>query len=57
VDLTLYYPSIMNVTAGGKVYALPTDIAPFGLMYYNKRMFREAGIPFPKADWKWPSLS
>jgi ABC-type glycerol-3-phosphate transport system substrate-binding protein len=55
VDLTLYYPSIMKrYSPGGKVYALPTDIAPFGLMYYNKRMFREAGIPFPKADWKWP---
>lgn len=55
VDLSAYYPSIIRrYSPGGKVYALPTDIAPFGLMYYNKTMFREAGLPYPKADWQWP---
>jgi multiple sugar transport system substrate-binding protein len=32
----------------GDVYALPKDIGPF-VMYYNKEIFRKAGVPFPSA--------
>jgi multiple sugar transport system substrate-binding protein len=32
----------------GDIYALPKDIGPWA-MYYNKDLFRKAGIPFPSA--------
>jgi ABC-type glycerol-3-phosphate transport system substrate-binding protein len=57
VDTSAYYETIMKrFSPGGKVYALPTDIAPTGVVYYNKKMFREAGIPYPdmKKNWQWP---
>jgi len=33
----------------GDIYALPKDIGPF-VMYYNKDIFRKAGVPFPSPD-------
>lgn len=36
----------------GRVYALPTDLDLYGI-YYNKKMFAKAGIPFPDASWDW----
>ncbi|HJT24636.1 MAG TPA: extracellular solute-binding protein, partial [bacterium] len=38
----------------GEVYAIPEDTAPSGLIYYNRKYFREAGIPYPKDNWTWP---
>ncbi|MBP5093187.1 MAG: sugar ABC transporter substrate-binding protein [Abditibacteriota bacterium] len=36
----------------GVTYCIPTDID--GLqMYYNKKMFDEAGIPYPDGSWTW----
>jgi len=50
-----YYPTVLKrFTPGGRLYALPSDTAPAGLIYYNKKLFREAGIPFPDGKWKWP---
>ncbi|MCC6485686.1 MAG: sugar ABC transporter substrate-binding protein [Armatimonadetes bacterium] len=36
----------------GRVYALPTDLDLYGL-YYNKKMFDKAHIPYPDASWDW----
>lgn len=50
-----YYAAIMKrFSPDGKIYAVPSDIAPFGLVYYNKKIFLEAGVPFPRGDWSWP---
>ncbi len=55
IDPKIYYDSVLKrYSPGGRIYALPTDIAPFGLVYYNKKIFTEAGVPFPTAKWKWP---
>ncbi len=55
LDTKAYYPSVMNrFSLGGKVYALPGDISPFGLVYYNKKIFDEAGVPYPTSQWSWP---
>ena len=55
VDLKVYYPSIVKrFSPNGKIFAIPQDIAPAGLMYYNKKIFQEAGVPFPTGDWSWP---
>lgn len=35
------------------LYVLPRDIAPIGLIYYNKRLFKEAGLDLPDGTWTW----
>lgn len=55
LDLKEYDPTIVSrFTREGKLYALPQDIAPEGLVYYNKAAFREAGLPYPTENWTWP---
>ena len=55
VDLKGYYSGVLNrFSRDGKVYAIPEDTAPSGLVYYNRKFFREAGIPYPKDNWTWP---
>ncbi|HTC21923.1 MAG TPA: sugar ABC transporter substrate-binding protein [bacterium] len=55
VDLTAYYPGVLGrFSPGGKVYALPQDTAPTGLVFYNRKMFRDAGLPYPDGSWTWP---
>jgi multiple sugar transport system substrate-binding protein len=41
--------------AGGQVYGLPKDWGTLGV-FYNKDLFRKAGIPFPGASWTWDDL-
>ena len=36
----------------GKFYGLPRGWTTF-VLYYNKDMFREAGVPFPREGWTW----
>ncbi len=39
----------------GKVYGLPEVISP-DVLFYNKKLFKEADIPFPSEEWKWDDL-
>jgi len=49
-----YYPEIVRTHSwNGNLYVLPRDIAPIGLIYYNKRLFDEAHIPYPDGSWTW----
>lgn len=51
-DLKEFYPEIIDrFTVERKLYAVPRDTAPFACVYYNKRLFDEAGIPYPTDDW------
>ncbi len=53
-DINAYYAPILRAhTYQDKLYVLPRDIAPIGLIYYNKRLFKEAGIPYPDGSWTW----
>lgn len=53
-DIDAYYEPIRKAhTYQGKLYVLPRDIAPIGLIYYNKKLFQEAGIPYPDGSWTW----
>lgn len=55
VDLGEFYPGVVGrFTREGKLYALPQDTAPSGLVYYNKAVFDEMGVPYPTDDWSWP---
>lgn len=54
MDMKEFYPGIVDrFSPGGKLYAIPSDTAPFGLMYYNQTLFDEAKIPYPKPSWNW----
>ena len=56
VDLSIYVDaSLKAYTFDGKLYALPRDIDSMGL-WYNKKIFDQAGIPYPTDDWKWADL-
>jgi multiple sugar transport system permease protein len=49
-----YYQEIVNrFTVRGQVYTIPRDIAPVACIYYNKKIFDAAGIPYPSDDWSW----
>jgi multiple sugar transport system substrate-binding protein len=42
-------------TADGGQYGLPRDLNTI-VLYYNKAMFDEAGIPYPDETWDWTKL-
>lgn len=49
-----YYKEIVDAhSIEGKLYVLPRDIAPITVIYYNKKHFRDAGLPQPTGDWSW----
>jgi multiple sugar transport system permease protein len=53
-DIKAYYEPIVRAHSwNGTCYVLPRDIAPMGLIYYNKKAFDEAGIPYPDGNWTW----
>jgi multiple sugar transport system substrate-binding protein len=57
VDIKIYYSGVMKrFTTGGKVYALPQDTAPIACLFYNKALFKKAGVPFPNDHWTWDDL-
>jgi multiple sugar transport system substrate-binding protein len=39
-------------TVGGKVVAVPALVDNLSLVY-NKKLFQQAGVPLPTADWSW----
>ncbi|MFI5695844.1 ABC transporter substrate-binding protein [Kribbella sp. NPDC051586] len=53
VDLA-NYPAALNqrFTVDGKVYAVMTQVGS-NAVWYNKKLFDEAGLPHPKAGWTW----
>lgn len=42
-------------TADGKQYGLPRDLN-VGVLYYNKKIFDTAGLPYPDDTWDWAKL-
>ncbi len=48
-----YFPNVVDIGRRGKgLYAIPIDFTPM-VVYYNKKMFRDAGVPYPKPGWTW----
>lgn len=43
-------------TVGGKLFAIPRDVAPFACVFFNKKLFDEAGLEYPTDDWTWEDL-
>jgi ABC-type glycerol-3-phosphate transport system substrate-binding protein len=53
-DLSSYYPQVLDrFTVDNQTYVIPRDTAPIGVIYYNKKAFDEAGVPYPNDDWTW----
>jgi ABC-type glycerol-3-phosphate transport system substrate-binding protein len=56
-NLDDFFPEVVNrFSRDGKVYCIPRDTAPFACVYYNKRLFDEAEVPYPTDDWDWYDL-
>lgn len=36
----------------GKIVGVPENCGPY-MIFYNRRLFREAGLPYPKPGWTW----
>lgn len=36
----------------GKIVGVPENCGPY-MVFYNKKLFREAGVPYPKPGWSW----
>jgi ABC-type sugar transport system permease subunit/ABC-type glycerol-3-phosphate transport system substrate-binding protein len=53
IDTTQWFPNVTNIARkGSALYAFPKGFTPL-MMFYNKRLFREAGIPYPAESWTW----
>lgn len=49
--LSDYFPNAANAgRRGNALYAIPQDFTPV-VMYYNKRLFDKAGVPYPRPGW------
>jgi len=52
-----FFPEVIDrFTVDNKLYCVPRDTAPFACIYYNKKIFDEARIPYPSDDWNWDEL-
>ncbi|MEH7609756.1 ABC transporter substrate-binding protein [Gottfriedia acidiceleris] len=55
-SLDNYPKSLVNLyTVDGKLYGIPKDFDITGF-WYNKKIFDEAGIPYPDNTWDWNKL-
>jgi len=55
-NLDDYWPALLDSARyQGDVYGLPRDIEAHAL-YYNKKLFDEAGLAYPSDDWTWDDL-
>ncbi|GCE26688.1 ABC transporter substrate-binding protein [Dictyobacter alpinus] len=52
-----YYPALVNpfTCTSGQVYGLPKDWNSLGV-FYNKQLFKDAGLTAPAAGWTWDDL-
>lgn len=51
-DMARVYPNVAKmVQLDGKTWALPSSVNSTMLVFYNRRHFREAGIPEPDGTW------
>ena len=57
IDLGDYFPAVQKAfTIGGHVYFLPQAFN-VSLLYYNKKLFKQANESLPSSDWTWQSYA
>jgi multiple sugar transport system substrate-binding protein len=48
-----YFENVVDIARRGEqLYAIPLDFTPM-IMYYNKRLFDAAEVPYPQDGWSW----
>jgi multiple sugar transport system permease protein len=53
IDTAQWFANAVNIARKqDKLYAFPKGFTPL-MMFYNKKLFRDAGIPYPSSDWTW----
>ena len=53
LDTSIYLPGVLEPGRWNDAqYLLPKDFSPLAV-YYNKKLFDEAGIPYPQDGWTW----
>lgn len=55
MDLSQYYGIDRLRNSDGKLYAVPQGIQ-VDVLYYNKNMFDDAGVPYPTPQWTYEDL-
>ncbi len=53
LDMSVFYPAVAAIgQVGGKTYLLTKDYSPL-VLFYNKKLFDEAGVEYPSDKWTW----
>ena len=53
IDTTQWYSNVLAIgRRDGALYAFPKGFTPL-MVYYNRALFRAAGVPEPNAEWTW----
>ena len=53
IDTTQWYSNVLNIARRGEaLYAFPKGFTPL-MMFFNKKLFDDARIPYPHAKWTW----
>lgn len=48
-----FFPNVVDIARRGEaIYAAPGDFTPM-VLYYNKKLFDQAGVPYPQPGWTW----
>ncbi|MEZ4709471.1 MAG: sugar ABC transporter substrate-binding protein [Caldilineaceae bacterium] len=56
LDMNVFLPGIADFgVVDGHTYYLTKDYSPL-VLYYNKKLFDEAGVAYPTAEWTWDDL-
>jgi ABC-type glycerol-3-phosphate transport system substrate-binding protein len=51
-----FYPALLaGFRANNQIYGIPRD-NDTKVIYYNRSLFQEAGMPLPRPDWTWEDL-
>lgn len=51
-----FYPEVVSAfTRNGQLIGIPQNASSL-VIYYNKNLFQQAGIAFPKDDWNWDNF-
>jgi len=55
-DMSKFPPEIVSLyNYGGRQFGIPKDLDTIAL-WYNKKLFDEAGVPYPDSTWNWDTL-
>ncbi|MHB1000701.1 MAG: ABC transporter substrate-binding protein [Armatimonadota bacterium] len=53
IPVNKLYPNLKPyIYYDNKIVGVPENCAPY-VIFYNKKMFRDAGLPYPKPGWTW----